>query len=168
MGRRLPDKVVYRIRIHIEAGEAVPAIAEAVKVGKKTIYKMRLNLDIWGEPYAPSTVVLGRPRALLPYQEMVIYNVMVLSFLLTGFTDWFYRGFLISLKTGRPRIWMRCRTSYLTNLTPKSPFQRFIRLLRELVGLGRCCFHPILHHIHHVIVSRDSVVVNLYPNLQLR
>ena len=39
MGRRL-----HRIRIHIEAGEAVPAIAEAVKVGKKTIYKIRLNL----------------------------------------------------------------------------------------------------------------------------
>ena len=67
MGRRLPDKVVYRIRVRIEAGKAVPAIAEAVKVGKKAIYKMRLNLDIWGEPYAPPTVVLGRPRALLPY-----------------------------------------------------------------------------------------------------
>jgi len=46
MGRRLLDKVVYRIRIRIEAGEAVPAIAEAVKVGKKTIYKIRLNLNI--------------------------------------------------------------------------------------------------------------------------
>ena len=62
-------------------------IAAAVKVAKKTIYKMRLNLDIWGEPYAPPTVILGRPRALLPYQEMVIYNVMVLSFLLTGFIE---------------------------------------------------------------------------------
>ena len=39
------------------------------------------------EPYAPPTVVLGRPRALLPYQEMVIYNVMVLSFLLTSFIE---------------------------------------------------------------------------------
>jgi len=67
MGRRLLDKVVHRIRICIEAGEAVLAIAEAVKVGKKTIYKIRLNLDIWGELYAPPTVVLGRPRALLPY-----------------------------------------------------------------------------------------------------
>jgi Helix-turn-helix domain of resolvase len=67
MGRRLPDEVVHRIRIRIEAGEAVPAIAEAVKVAKKTIYKMQLNLDIWGEPYAPPTVVFGRPRALLPY-----------------------------------------------------------------------------------------------------
>jgi transposase len=80
MGRRLPDEVVHRIRIRIEAGEAVLAIAEAVKVSKPTVYKMRLNLNIWGEPYAPPTVVLGRPRALLPYQEMVIYNVMVLSF----------------------------------------------------------------------------------------
>ena len=83
MGRRLPNKVVHRIRTRIEAGEAVPAIAEAVKVGKKTIYKIQLNLNIWGEPYTPPTVVLGQPRALLPYQETVIYNVMVLSFLLT-------------------------------------------------------------------------------------
>ena len=84
MGRRLPDEVVHRIKVHIEVGKAVPAIAEAVKVAKKTIYKMQLNLDIWGEPYPP-TVVLGRPRALLPYQEMVIYNIIVLSFLLTSF-----------------------------------------------------------------------------------
>jgi len=87
MGRRLLDEVVHRIRIRIEAGEAVPAIAEAVKVGKKTIYKIRLNLNIWGEPYAPPTVVLGRPRALLPYQETVIYNVIVLSFLLTAYVE---------------------------------------------------------------------------------
>jgi len=67
MGRRLSDEVVHRIRTYIEASEAVPAIAEAVKVGKKTIYKIRLNLNIWGELYAPPTVVLRRPRALLPY-----------------------------------------------------------------------------------------------------
>jgi len=85
MGRRLPDEVVHRIKICNEAGEAVPAIAGAVKVAKKTIYKMQLNLDIWGEPYAPLIVVLGQPKALLPYQEMVIYNVIVLSFLLTAY-----------------------------------------------------------------------------------
>ena len=67
MGRRLPDKVIHRIKIRIEAGKAIPAITEAVKVAKKTIYKIRLNLNIWGEPYAPPTVVQGRPRALLPY-----------------------------------------------------------------------------------------------------
>ena len=46
MGRRLPDKVVHKIKIRIEANKAVPAIAEAVKVSKPTVYKMRLNLDI--------------------------------------------------------------------------------------------------------------------------
>ena len=40
MGRRLLDEVVYRIRIRVKAGEAVPAIAEAIKVAKKTIYKI--------------------------------------------------------------------------------------------------------------------------------
>jgi hypothetical protein len=56
-------------------------------VGKKTIYKMRLNFNIRGEPYTPPTIILRRLRALLPYQEMVIYNVIVLSFLLTGFIE---------------------------------------------------------------------------------
>jgi hypothetical protein len=46
MGRRLPDEVVHRIRLRIDAGEEVAAIAKAVKVSKKTIYKLRLNLDI--------------------------------------------------------------------------------------------------------------------------
>jgi hypothetical protein len=46
MGRRLLDKVVYRIRIRIKASKAVLAIAEAIKVSKPTVYKIRLNLDI--------------------------------------------------------------------------------------------------------------------------
>jgi len=40
MGRRLPDKVVHRIRLRIKANEDMAAIAAAVKVAKKTIYKM--------------------------------------------------------------------------------------------------------------------------------
>jgi hypothetical protein len=87
MGRRLPDEVVHRIRLRVEANESVAAIAEAVKVSKKTIYKLRLNLNIWGEPYAPPIVTLGRHRSLLPYQEIVIYDVMVLSFLLTYYAE---------------------------------------------------------------------------------
>jgi len=46
MGRRLPDEVVYRIRIRLEASEEAPAITKAVGVGKKTIYKLQLNLNI--------------------------------------------------------------------------------------------------------------------------
>ena len=40
MGRRLLDEVVHRIRLCVEANESVAAIVEAVKVSKKTIYKL--------------------------------------------------------------------------------------------------------------------------------
>jgi len=80
MGRRLLDKVIYRIRLCIKANKDIATIVAAVKVAKKTIYKMRLNPNIWGEPYTPPAVILRRLRALLPYQEIVIYNVIVLSF----------------------------------------------------------------------------------------
>ena len=60
MGRRLPDEVVYRIRLRIKANKNVAAIIKAVKVSKKTIYKLQLNLNIWGEPYVlenkPATI----------------------------------------------------------------------------------------------------------------
>jgi len=46
MGRRLPDKVIHRIRLRVKANKSIAAIAEAVKVSKKTIYKLRLNLNI--------------------------------------------------------------------------------------------------------------------------
>jgi len=44
MGRRLPDKVIHRIRIYIEASKAVLAITDAIKVAKKIIYKMQVTL----------------------------------------------------------------------------------------------------------------------------
>jgi hypothetical protein len=75
MPGRTPDEVVNCILIRLALDEPVPAIANAVGIGKKTIYKIQLNMDLWGVPYPPSTVKLGRPRTLLPYQEMVIYNV---------------------------------------------------------------------------------------------
>ncbi|OCK99246.1 uncharacterized protein K441DRAFT_538552, partial [Cenococcum geophilum 1.58] len=75
-GRRLPDKVVHKIRLRIKANKDIATITAAVKVAKRTIYKMRLNLNIWGKPYAPSIVVLGQPRALLPYQEIRLFNFL--------------------------------------------------------------------------------------------
>ena len=75
MGRRLPDEVVYRIRLRVKANKSIVAI------------KLQLNLDIWGEPYTPPTVTLAQYRSLLPYQEIVIYNVMALSLLLTYYAE---------------------------------------------------------------------------------
>ena len=46
MGRRLPDEVVHRIRLRVKANKSIAAITEAVKVSKKIIYKLWLNLNI--------------------------------------------------------------------------------------------------------------------------
>ena len=42
----LLNKIIYRIKVCIKANKIVLVITEAVKVVKKIIYKMRLNLDI--------------------------------------------------------------------------------------------------------------------------
>jgi DNA invertase Pin-like site-specific DNA recombinase len=57
MGRRLAPKVVYRIRVRIKAGEGVLAIAKAINVSRPTVYKIQLNLNLYGEPYALASLV---------------------------------------------------------------------------------------------------------------
>jgi hypothetical protein len=65
MGRRLPDEVVHRIMLRIEANEDVASIADAVKVSKKTIYKLQLNIDPnpneYLQPRQPCRPKLGPP-----------------------------------------------------------------------------------------------------------
>ena len=53
IGRRLPNEVVYRIKLYIKANKDIVTIVGAIGVSKKTIYRLQLNLNIWGEPYAP-------------------------------------------------------------------------------------------------------------------
>ena len=72
MPRRLPDDVVHRILIRLSASEPVTSIAAAIGVAHETVYRMQRNVELWGVPYPPPTVKLGRPRLLLPYQEEVI------------------------------------------------------------------------------------------------
>jgi len=72
MPARLPDDVIYRIQLRLECGENPAEIYKATKVSISTIQRVRLNLDLFGQPYTPSTVVLGRPKALLPAQELVM------------------------------------------------------------------------------------------------
>ena len=83
MGRRLAFKVVYRMRVRIEAGEGVLAITKVIKVSRPTVYKIQLNLNLYGEPYAPASLIQGRPRLLLAYQELVSLILLGVEFLLT-------------------------------------------------------------------------------------
>jgi len=57
MGRRLVPEVVYRIRVRIEAGEGVSAIAKAINVSRPTVYKIQLNLNLYNKPYAPASLI---------------------------------------------------------------------------------------------------------------
>jgi hypothetical protein len=72
MPARLPDDVIYRIQLRLECGESPVEIHKATKVSISTIQRVRLNLDLFSQPYTPSTVVLRRPKALLPAQELVM------------------------------------------------------------------------------------------------
>ena len=57
IGRRLAPKVAYRIRVRIKAGKEVLAIAKAINVSRTTVYKIRLNLNLYDEPYAPASLI---------------------------------------------------------------------------------------------------------------
>jgi len=67
MGRRLPIEVINQIKLCLDLNEDVPKIAAALKLLKMTVYKLQLNWDLWGQPYTPPSVKLGRLSALLEY-----------------------------------------------------------------------------------------------------
>ena len=67
MGRRLPIEVINQIKLRLDLDEYVPDIAVALGLSKTTVYKLQLNWDLWGQPYAPPSVKLGRPGLLLEY-----------------------------------------------------------------------------------------------------
>ena len=85
IGRRLAPEVVYRIRVRIEAGEEVPAIAKAIDVSRPTVYKIQLNLDLYDEPYALASLIQGRLRLLLAHQELMSLILLGVKFLLTRY-----------------------------------------------------------------------------------
>ena len=49
MVRKLAPEVVYRISVRLQAGEAVPAIAKAINVHYKTVYKTHPSLLLLAE-----------------------------------------------------------------------------------------------------------------------
>jgi hypothetical protein len=135
MGRRLLIEVINQIKLRLDLDEYVPNRAVALGLSKTTVYKLQLNWDLWGRPYAPPSVKLGRLGLLLEYQKQVSILGMVLSFLLTFLPT--YSNCLSTLKTGLPRILTRCKTSSLTNSTSKPLLPLFAVFLRQLSSLKR-------------------------------
>jgi hypothetical protein len=78
---RLPDHVVIQILIRIKAGQSPTTIHKALDVSRTSIYKIMNNIETWGQPYAPPTVVLGRERILadchIEVRDTYVYGVVV-------------------------------------------------------------------------------------------
>jgi len=67
MGRYLLIKVINQIKLRLDLNEYIPDIAVALGLLKITVYKLQLNWDLWGRPYAPPSIKLGRPGLFLEY-----------------------------------------------------------------------------------------------------
>ena len=67
IGRCLPIKVINQIKLRLDLDKYVPDIAVALGLSKTTVYKLQLNWDLWGRPYTPLSVKLGRLGLLLEY-----------------------------------------------------------------------------------------------------
>ena len=60
-------KVINQIKLRLNFNEYVPDIVVVLGLLKTTIYKLQLNWDFWGRPYALPSVKLGRLGLLLEY-----------------------------------------------------------------------------------------------------
>jgi hypothetical protein len=71
MGQKLNPILVNEIRHRLELNESLKSIARHTKVQRNTVRSIRLNYELFGGPYAPNTVKLGRRRNLTLEQEDV-------------------------------------------------------------------------------------------------
>ncbi|KAF2195671.1 hypothetical protein K469DRAFT_699266 [Zopfia rhizophila CBS 207.26] len=76
MGRRLPDGTVNVIQAYLEADRPVSEIMEVTNAGRSTIYKIRLNLEVFGTPYPPNTVKRGRPCTVLRIHKLRLLDYL--------------------------------------------------------------------------------------------
>ena len=68
---RLPDHILNQVLVRLALGEPVRTIHNALDVSRQTIYTIEKNVNLWGVPYPPATVRMGREMILAPYQREV-------------------------------------------------------------------------------------------------
>lgn len=61
---RLPETVTLELKAHLAAGLSDREIARRTRLARSTIRKIRINYNIYNQPYAPRTVKQGRPRVV--------------------------------------------------------------------------------------------------------
>lgn len=62
MGHKLPKDVVHAIISLLRINTPVKEIKRVTKASNDTIYRMRLNLELFNAPYPPPTIMIGRPK----------------------------------------------------------------------------------------------------------
>jgi transposase len=71
-GKKLEPHVASLIRIYLDAGRlSCVQIAKELGLSSMTIYRIRLNYDLYNAPYPPSFKTKGRPQAFTPEQQAV-------------------------------------------------------------------------------------------------
>lgn len=71
MPQRSSEVKVRGVIDALKADIAVKEISQQVELSETTIYRIRLNLDLYNQPYAPRFARSGRPRALTRLEEEV-------------------------------------------------------------------------------------------------
>ncbi|KAJ9657193.1 hypothetical protein H2201_008274 [Coniosporium apollinis] len=69
MGRKVKEDATSTIVSLLEKNTPIVEIGRVTNVSETTIYRMRLNLELFGNPYTPQTVIRGRPKLLTVAQE---------------------------------------------------------------------------------------------------
>src|SRR6266581_8943130 len=83
MPKRIPQWQLHQVLIAFLFDWTVKYIAAAIKLHLSTIYRIQLNLDLYGEPYPPLILRLGGQAIYRQnMSRFVIYNIIVLSILI--------------------------------------------------------------------------------------
>jgi hypothetical protein len=71
MPKRIPQWQLHQILVAFLFDWTVKYIAAATKLYISTIYRIQLNLDLYGEAYSPANLSIGRPRVIDKAYERV-------------------------------------------------------------------------------------------------
>ncbi|PVH92698.1 hypothetical protein DM02DRAFT_698756 [Periconia macrospinosa] len=74
--QRIPKQLLRLILLRISMGYGNATIARDVGVDRKTVRKLRVNLEMCGELYPPSPHIIGRPRVLSVAEELAVVKVI--------------------------------------------------------------------------------------------
>jgi hypothetical protein len=85
-GKKVEPHVASLIKIYLDAGRlSCVQIAKELGLSSMTIYRIRLNYDLYNAPYPPSVAKKGRPQAFTPEQQAVSQVSIDAFWLLSAF-----------------------------------------------------------------------------------